>query len=95
MVVRELEFPVEEPEFGHLLEITPTLERVELRDPDGVPIKSKRAVTGGLPQVEYAARESGKEWSKCRCWRWRCGESGDREMVGLCRLELQTSTVSR
>ena len=26
-------------------------------DPDGVPIKSTYAVTGGLPQVEDAARE--------------------------------------
>ena len=57
--VRELAFPVEDAEIGHTLEITPVLEKVSVKNPDGEVIETKQTVSGGKLEVEFEARRGG------------------------------------
>jgi hypothetical protein len=57
--VRELAFPVKDAEIGHMLEITPVIEKVSVKSPDGELLETKRAVSGGKLQVDFEARREG------------------------------------
>jgi len=58
-VVRELAFPVEDPEIDHLIEVTPVLEHVKLMGPDGEEIELRRSVDGGVLKLDYDAQRQG------------------------------------
>ncbi len=57
--IKELNFPVEDAEIGHMIEITPVIEKVAVKSPDGEELEVKRAVSGGILQVEFEARRNG------------------------------------
>jgi len=57
--IKELAFPVEDAEIGHTIEITPVIEKVSVKSPDGEELEVKRAVSGGILQVEFEARRGG------------------------------------
>ena len=60
MIVRELAFPVQDPEIEHLLEITPVLDRVKLKNANGDVVESGRSVSGEVLQVEFETRTAGR-----------------------------------
>lgn len=57
--LRELAFPVQDAEIGHTIEISPVIEKVSVKNPDGEVLETTRAVTGGKLQVEFEARRGG------------------------------------
>jgi hypothetical protein len=57
--IRELAFPVEDAEIGHTLEITPVIQKVSIKNPDGEVLESNQVVSEGKLQVEFEARRGG------------------------------------
>lgn len=58
-VVKELVFPVEQPELDHVLDVRPALEEVGVKDSNGEPLEVQRAVVDGMVKVEFQARGRG------------------------------------
>lgn len=56
---RELSFPVLDAEIGHTIEISPAVEKVSVKNPDGQFIETRQSVSAGKLQVEFEARRGG------------------------------------
>ena len=57
--IRELAFPVKDAEIGHTLEITPVIQKVSIKNPDGELLESNQVISEGKLQVEFEARRGG------------------------------------
>ncbi|MCX6612438.1 MAG: hypothetical protein NTW74_16495 [Acidobacteria bacterium] len=57
--MRELSFPVEDAEIRHILEISPVISKVSVKNPDGELLETTQTVNEGKLQVEFEARRGG------------------------------------
>ena len=57
--IRELAFPVEDPEIRHTIEITPAIEKVSVKTPDGELLETKQSLSEGKLELEFEPRRGG------------------------------------
>lgn len=57
--IRELAFPVEDAEIRHTIEISPAIEKVSVKTPDGEFLETKQSLSGGKLELEFEPRRGG------------------------------------